>query len=172
MSKAKPESRSRKYHKGNLIPAFRIAASLRNQMIATGFTDNGGAIHSAERIMNILGMHLKYPDLTHINNLRKLANACFSVEGLAAHGRGEKVFIEHIAPLRDLTKKAIAEIDRGVTDKKFEAFVRANFDLVLLSFQETQRLNKQNRSRMEPDRLTKAGIKLAPQEKRKIDAVR
>jgi len=152
----------RKYHKENLIPAFRLAASLRNQMIAAGFTDNGGAIHSAERIMNILGMHLKYPDLTHINNLRKLASARFSIEGLAAHTSGEKVFIEHIAPLRDLTRKAIAEIDRGVTDKKFEAFVRANFELVLLSLQETQRLNKQNRSRMDPDRLANAGIRLAP----------
>jgi hypothetical protein len=32
---------------------FRKAAALRNEMIAAGFTDNGGAIHSAERILNI-----------------------------------------------------------------------------------------------------------------------
>jgi len=66
---AKP--RSRKYHSGNLIPMFRLAATLRKQMLDAGFTDNGGAIHSAERILNILGLCLNYPDLSHINNLRK-----------------------------------------------------------------------------------------------------
>ncbi|MCK1295219.1 hypothetical protein ABIB75_003660 [Bradyrhizobium sp. GM2.2] len=45
----------RKYHPGNLIPMFRLASKLCKQMRATGFTDNGGAIHSAERILNILG---------------------------------------------------------------------------------------------------------------------
>jgi len=44
---------NRKYYSGNLIPMFRKAAALRNEMIAAGFTDNGGAIHSAERILNI-----------------------------------------------------------------------------------------------------------------------
>jgi len=59
-------------------------------MRAAGFTDNGGAIHSAERILNILGLCLVYPDLSHINNLRKYAKAEFSVKALAAYDRGER----------------------------------------------------------------------------------
>jgi hypothetical protein len=45
---------TRKYDAANLIPMFRLAARLRNEMKNAGFTDNGGAIHSAERILNIL----------------------------------------------------------------------------------------------------------------------
>jgi hypothetical protein len=57
----------RKYHPGNLIPMFRLASKLCKQMRATGFADNAGAIHSAERILNILGQYLVYPELSHIN---------------------------------------------------------------------------------------------------------
>lgn len=49
---------------------FRLAAELRRRMLDAGFSDNGGAIHSAERILNILGQRLCYPGLSHINNLR------------------------------------------------------------------------------------------------------
>ncbi|MSO93743.1 MAG: hypothetical protein EXQ86_10135 [Rhodospirillales bacterium] len=143
---------------------LRLAANLRNQMLAAGFTDNGGAIHSAERILNILGMFLKYPDLNHINNLRSLEKAKFSVDGLAAHERGEKVLIEHVSPIRDLTRRAIQEIGRGVTDAELESFIRTHYELVLLTPDEAVRLNRLNRSRMEPDRLARAGIHLASQE--------
>ena len=44
---------------------FRLAAKLCKRMRAAGFTDNGGAIHSAERILNMLGLCLVYPDLSH-----------------------------------------------------------------------------------------------------------
>ena len=47
-----------KYSPENLIPMFRKAASLRNEMKDSGFTDNGGGIHSAERILDILGLCL------------------------------------------------------------------------------------------------------------------
>ena len=58
---------SQKYRPEILIPMFRKAAKFRNDMLNAGFTDNGGAIHSAERILNILGQRLKYPELNHIN---------------------------------------------------------------------------------------------------------
>ena len=73
-------SKTRKYHTGNLIPMFKLAAKLRNEMQTAGFTDNGGAIHSAERILNLLGLCLSYPNLTHINNLRKYPGAEFSAK--------------------------------------------------------------------------------------------
>jgi hypothetical protein len=101
----------RKYHPGNLIPMFRLASKLCKQMRATGFADNGGAIHSAERILNILGQYLVYPELSHINNLRNYDRAEFSGAARAAFDRGGKVLIEHVSPVRDLTRIAINRID-------------------------------------------------------------
>ena len=43
-----------KYAPQKLLRMFRMAARLRQQMISAGFTDNGGAIHSAERIQTFL----------------------------------------------------------------------------------------------------------------------
>jgi hypothetical protein len=156
----------RKYHPGNLIPMFRLAAKLCNEMRAAGFTDNGGAIHSAERILNILGLCLVYPDLGHINNLRKYEKAEFSVKARAAYDRGEKVLIEHVSPVRDFTRRAIEKID-SLDDDDFAKFVKRHFRLVLLTPQETLRLNRENRSKMTSKRL--AGIRMA---KRKAVAAR
>jgi hypothetical protein len=154
-----------KYHQQNLIDMFRLAAALRKQMCDAGFTDNGGAIHSAERILNLLGLRLVYPALSHINNLRKLPDAEFSVAARAAHAAGERVFIEHIAPLRDLTRAAISRIESGATNEEFAAFVKDHFRLALLTQEETLRLNKSNRSRMDPKRLEAAGILMASNSK-------
>src|SRR5690606_19051020 len=96
-----------------LVEMFRLAADLRARMLAGGFTDNGGAIHSAERILNILGLRLCYPELSHINNLRKLPHAPFSEAALIAYRSGQKVLIEHVNPHRELTRMAIAEIEAG-----------------------------------------------------------
>jgi hypothetical protein len=154
-------ARGRKYHSGNLIPMFRKAAELRGQMLAEGFTDNGGAIHSAERILNILGLCLKYPELGHINNLRHWESAEFSTKTLAAYRAGEKVVIEHVSPIRDFTRQAIEKVTQRASNEQLERFVRKNFRLVLLTPDEALRLNKQNRSKMTPGRLGRAGIKLA-----------
>lgn len=154
-------ARQRKYQPELLIKMFRKAASLRNDMLEAGFTDNGGAIHSAERILNILGLSLKYPDISHISNVRHSKSAVFSMEALELHQSGGKVFIEHVSPLRHLTQTAIEKIGEQMSDTQFEAFIREHYILVLLSPDETKRLNKQNRSRMNPDRLENAGIQLA-----------
>jgi len=156
--------RSRKYQPELLIKMFRKAAELRNDMLEAGFTDNGGAIHSAERILNILGCSLNYPEISHINNLRKSERAVFSMEALELHKSGNRVLIEHVSPLRHLTQAAIEKLGQGMSDVQFEAFVREHYILVLLSPDETKRLNKQNRSRMNPDRLNNAGIQLAVRE--------
>ncbi len=129
-------------------------------MLANGFTDNGGAIHSAERILNILGLRVRYPDLSHINNLRHLPDAPFSAEARAAHREGRKVLIEHVSPHRALTRLAIAEINGGATDQALLEFMQTHFRLALLTEEETRRLNQLNRSGLDPDRLAKAGIYL------------
>src|SRR3569832_1674010 len=100
------KGKKRKYHPDALLTMLRKAASLRNDMLAEGFTDNGGAIHSAERILNLLGLALVYPTLSHQNNVRHLPDAEFSLAARAAHDRGERVFIEHVAPIRALTREA------------------------------------------------------------------
>jgi hypothetical protein len=153
----KPRS---KYDTNNLVQMFRKAAAFRNEMLASGFTDNGGAIHSAERILDILGQRLKYPNLGHANNLRHDPNAEFSPAALEAYQRGEKVLIEHVSPVRDFTRSAIAKLDDGATDKQFLDYVRKKYRLVLLTPEETKHLNDINRSKMMPDRLGKASIRI------------
>lgn len=149
-----------KYHPENLVPMFRLAALLQNKMLAEGFTDNGGGIHSAERIMNTLGQRLKYPGLSHGQNLSKYPGAEFSEAAWAAHERGERVFIEHVSPLRALTRQAIAEHDEGATDEQLTDYVIRHYRLVLLTKEEMDHLNRINRSRMTPDRLGNAGIEV------------
>ena len=145
---------------------FRLAAELRARMVAGGFTDNGGAIHSAERILNILGLRLCYPELSHINNLRDLKHAPFSEDGRVAHQSGQKVLIEHVNPHRELTRLAIKKLESGATDPEFLEFVRTHFQLALLTEDETTRLNKLNRSKIDPARLSSAGIRLFKHEDR------
>lgn len=150
-----------KYEPEAMIPMFRLAATLRKQMLEAGLSDNGGAIHSAERILNLLGQRLCYPGLTHINNLRRHPQAAFSEDALSAHAKGERVLIEHVSPHREFTRRAIEQIEANVTDDEFKAFVLANFQLALLTVEETARLNKANRTKMAADRLASAGIRLA-----------
>jgi hypothetical protein len=162
--------RQKKYETSELITMLRLAAALRAQMLAGGFTDNGGAIHSAERILNILGLRLSYPELSHINNLRKLTNAPFSEAALAAFSAGERVLIEHVNPHRALTRLVIGRIEAGATDEQIAAFVKEHFQLALLTESETNKLNRINRSKIDPNRLINAGIllvvKTAPKSKR------
>jgi len=161
MKETNSKARMQKYQPDILIAMFRMAATLRNEMLAAGFADNGGAIHSAERILNILGMALNYPELTHINNLRHSKRATFSMEALELHKKGDRVLIEHVSPLRDLTRKAIEKINPQVSEAQFKVFIRKRFKLVLLSPAETQRLNRLNRTKMHPHRLKQAAIQVA-----------
>ncbi len=151
----------RKYEPEALIAMFRLAAELRMKMVEVGFTDNGGAIHSAERILHLLGLRLCFPGLSHLNNLREHAHAPFSEAALLAHQAGERVLIEHINPHRALTRLAIKKVLSGADDAEFSKFVEENYQLALLTEDETTRLNKLNRTSIEPDRLDRAGIKLA-----------
>jgi hypothetical protein len=164
MTTSAAKRRVRKYTPDLLVAMFRKAAALRNDMIEAGFTDNGGAIHSAERILNLLGLALNYVGLSHINNLRHFKDAVFSVEAWKLHQAGDKVLIEHVSPVRHLTQMVIAEIDRGASDDELKEFVKTHYKLVLLSPAETVLLNKQNRSKVSADRISRAGILLAARE--------
>jgi len=147
-----------KYDTDTLVRMFRKAAVFRNEMREAGFTDNGGAIHSAERILNILGQRLNYPGLSHINNLRKHAGAEFSLDAFARHESGARVLIEHVSPLRHLTQQAIDKI-LNESEDAFLAFVKSHYRLVLLTPEEMAGLNRSNRSKIDPRRLEFAGIR-------------
>jgi hypothetical protein len=80
---------------------------------------------------------------------------------LAAYKRGGRVLNEHVSPIRAFTQKAIELIDDGKTDDDLIAFIEKYYRLVLLTPEETKRLNRQNRSKMADDRLEAAGVELA-----------
>ena len=159
MSPERAGSKS-KYTPESLIPMFRKAAKLRDEMVELGFTDNGGAIHSAERILDILGQRLKYPGLNHINNLDRHQDAEFSPAALEIWRRGDRraLKIEHVAPQRAFTRKAIDMLREGATDQDLTDFVRQHYRVVLLTAEEMTHLNRINRSRMTSTRLGDAGI--------------
>jgi len=147
-----------KYSPAKLLPALRLFIDARNEAIAAGFTDNGGAIHSVERILDILCQRVKYPHLKHINNLKKHAEAECSVDAHHARLRGERVLIEHVMPQRAFAQEVIQLVTSGTTDVEVISFIQKNYRLVLLTPQETMALNRLNRSRITPDRLADAGI--------------
>ena len=144
----------RKYTPENLIPVLRHFVAARRYALDIGFTDNGGAIHSVERISNILGLRLNYPGLGHQNNLRNYQGAKFSKAASQAHNKGLKVEIEHVAPVRAWSRSICEQIENGCTDDELKAYVKDTFVLVLLTPEERQQLDRDNRSRMCPSRLS------------------
>lgn len=142
-----------KYTPELLVTMFRKAAALRNEMVEAGFTDNGGAIHSASRILDLLGQRLKYPGLSHINGLRNYATAEFSEADLNRYEEGGSIFIEHVSPLRALTAATIALVEAGANDVEVLDYLRNTYRLVLLTAEETAELNQTNRSRLDGARV-------------------
>ncbi len=151
---------ARKYNAKNLLPALRLFIEARNKAIEMGFTDNGGAIHSVERIVDMLSMHLCYPHVSHINNLKSDLNAEISVDAHKARENGEPILIEHVLPQRAYAREIIRIVDDGETDDDVIDFINANYRLVLLTKEETKKINKINRSKITADRIADAGIAL------------
>lgn len=149
-----------KYHPGNLIPALRLFVDARNKALELGFTDNGGAIHSVERILDVLSLRLVYPSLRHINDYKANLDAEISVEAQLARQYHHPIFIEHVRPQRAYAREVSKYINQGCSDDDLVEFIRARYRLVLLSEKETRRLNKLNRSRITKDRIADAGIDL------------
>ena len=155
-------TKRRKYTPDVLLPALRLFVKARKKALAGGFTDNGGAIHSIERIIDILSQILCYPHLTHINKLKDFSGAEMSQGARRAlkAGRRTDVLIEHIMPQRAFALELIALIENGCTDRKLCSYIKRHYRLVLLDKEETARMNKLNRSKISKDRLLEAGIKL------------
>jgi hypothetical protein len=158
--KFKVMARTKKFTVDDQIQHFRLVAAQRKASNAAGLPDNRGAIHGAERVLGILCQDLCYPGLTHLNNLRHYPKAHFSEAALQAYMAGEPVEIEHVSPHRALTIAAIQKIEDGATDQEFKEYLLCNYKIVLLTKEERRHVDKHNRSKMEPDRLERHGIRL------------
>ena len=88
-----------KYTADNMLPALRHFIEARSIALCQGIiTDNGGAIHSIERILDILSVRICYPHVSHSNNLKLCPDAHRSVGAHEARLVGGRVEIEHVLP--------------------------------------------------------------------------
>lgn len=147
-------STTRKYRPDNMLPWLRIAAKARKEMLAAGCTDNGGAIHSVERIVNILSERVCY-NVTHNQQLKTDPRTEISVAAHAARLRGEKVYIEHVLPHREFAQMVCCKIDEGLPDEGILQFIEDNYRLVLLTEDERRELDRENRTHISPDSLAR-----------------
>ncbi len=85
---------SGKYTPETLLPALRLFIEARNKANAAGFPDNGGAIHSVERIIDVLCIRVKY-GLTHVNNLKKNADRRMQYRSIRSPPTWRCTFITH-----------------------------------------------------------------------------
>ena len=160
MARKKEEDPSEKIKP--LMDGLRIFAKARNDAVKIGLRDNLGAIHSIERIIDILGHNLNYPHLSHNNKTKDDPRAEISVEAEKVRQAGKRadLMIEHVMPQRAFAKAVIAKIDSEATDDEIVTYVRDSYRLVLLTPAETEHVNKVNRSRLTPDRIKEAEITL------------
>jgi hypothetical protein len=157
--------RLRKYRADNLMPVLRLFAEAREQALKQGFTDNGGAIHSIERILDILGRHLCYPHNTHAKDLKADAKVEISRAAYRARQRGEQVRIEHVLPQRAFAQQVCELIQTGATNKTVLNYITANYRLVIVTPKEAAALDQTNRSRIAPDRLADIVLRAMPADK-------
>jgi hypothetical protein len=152
-----------KRNKEVLLRLFIEAAKFRNKISADGRHDNVGAIYSASRILDILGLIIRYDDTSHHRNIKRLKDAECSAAVCASKRKDAQ--IEHVQPLRALTVAAIeaAKIGKPNAEKRVEKFVKENYRLVLLTKEERKALDRRNRTKIDPNRLR--GVKMCPRRK-------
>ncbi|MGH5969380.1 hypothetical protein ACRFL2_14115 [Klebsiella aerogenes] len=148
-----------KYTEDVLLTVLRKCIVLRNELNSIGFTDNGGAIHSVERVLELLCIRRKY-SLTHINSLKRSKVYERTLGATKALEKGEAVRIEHVHPIREWTRSIIDKVNANSSDDEILEYIDQNYRLVLVSKEEAKILDRKNRSRMELNRLESAGLVL------------
>jgi len=78
-------------------------------------------------------MRLRYPGLAHLRMIRTFRGSEYSEAAWKVHQASGDVLVEHVAPLRNLTREAIALITQGSADEELMAFVKKHYRLVLLT---------------------------------------
>ncbi len=150
-----------KYTDDVLLSALRKCIALRDELNSLGFTDNGGAIHSVERVLELLCVRRKY-SLTHINSLKKSHIAERTLGASMALSEGKSVGIEHVHPIREWTRSVIDKVNANCSDDELLSYIDENYRLVLVSKDEARSLDRKNRSKIEVNRLENAGLVLDP----------
>ena len=135
-----------KYKPDQMLAPLRLFVAARRQALQSGYTDNGGAIQSIERILDILGQRLCYPFISHINQLKGHPDAESSHAAFEARNRGDRVLIEHVMPQRDYARHICDMIETGASDGALLEHIGQTYRLVILTDGETRELNRQNRS--------------------------
>lgn len=150
-----------KYNWDTLYPALEHFAEARHVSLKAGFTDNGGAIHSVERILDILGHRLCYPDSgAGLDTFKKYPDAPRTEAAHKAIQEGLPVRIEHIAPQRAFARAVCDMIDANEPKEHIKKYIKETYRLALLTVEEAKALDKKNRSNIAHNRLEDAGLKL------------
>ena len=161
----------------DLLPGLRAFIKARAQwLVVYPRADNAGAIHSVERIVDLLGRRLRYPKVGGLAGVKagkggKCPWVAFDVEmSQAAHktwhkdqgGKQPDLRIEHVNPKRAFTEAVIGEVAKGATDEAVLRYIREHYRLVILTKDQMSALNKLNRSMMtlDRDRIEEAGIEI------------
>lgn len=147
--------------KDDLFNSMRLFAEARKVALQSGFTDNAGAIHSIERILEILCRKIVFPSVAHPNGLKRHERVEISI---AAHAEREAgnlgaIQIEHVMPQRAFAREVLSRLER-FSDSEIEDYISTTYRIVILTKKERRQCDRLNRTRMTPDRIAEAGIEL------------
>ena len=123
----------------HLIPLFRKAVALRNEMRSVGIADDRGSIQTAEQILVVFGLRLNYPGVADFDHLKDHPDAEFSPAARQAHRDGQLIVVIHALPLRELTCAAIDRLSHGASGEELVDLVRERYRLRLLTPAERDR---------------------------------
>lgn len=145
-----------------MLAALRPLAEGRNRANALGLTDNHGAIHAVERVLDILRVHLADYGVSRSDQL-KHANIKGTAEAFEARARGQRVEVEHVYPRREVAQEVCAMVMRGDTDRKLRNYIIKTSQVVLLTPEQRAMVDAVpgNRSRYMPARLKCVGLKVS-----------
>ena len=137
------------------IEALRSFEFWRQRVHLDGVNDNAGAIHSGERMAELLSLKIVYPGLTHIDLLRFHEYAWFSKSAKTAFNNDHRanIEIEHVFPKRVYTVELLSLISKGATSEEITAWIADNFKLALLTPDERLEVDKLDRTVNRLDRL-------------------
>lgn len=110
----------------DLIELLRDASRFRAKMKRAGLHDSDGAIQSAERLVNTIGL------MAHRIRKEQLVDARYAPFLKSCQSDDPETKFESHELLRDLAKLTLAMIDGGATNAEVLTFIARRFDLLLL----------------------------------------
>ena len=149
-----------KYDVDNMWEPLKLYVRARREGLNANLTDNAGSIHSVERILDIWSMRIVYPFTSTRQGYKKHKDATCSEKAYLAKKNNESVHCEHVEPLRAYSRNICELIEKNASKESIMKYVKKHFRLVLITKEEQKKLDKQNRIKVDDNRLEKAGIKI------------